>query len=584
MGRLRSIGGASPTLEKSVSVLVPALNETNNLAGTVERLIEALDITVEEFELIIIDDGSTDGTGDVADRLAAGNPAVRVIHNHRNMGLGYSYKRGYEEASKEFYVYIPGDNTWPYRSFVELFSNIGRADIVTSYAINPEVRPWARRLVSRLYTLVLNLLFGYRMHYFNGLTVYPVAFMRTEPVRTLGFGFQAEVLLKALDSNLSYIEIPLPIDERASGASKAVNFRNIVSVIATVFRLFVDLRIRKRRSDKKNRLDSMAMSTGISISVEELGLDPDSDLSGRPTGQAFIKQTIVIAGASSGIGAALAHDLAEAEHRIFACSRNLSRLEAALSSHPDIHLTSCDIADEAAVMAFAAEVARETDHIDVLINCAGGFGAIGTIDNIASREWIKTIQDNLFGPFLTIKHFMPLLEQSQTPHIINFAGGGAFSPFPHYSAYACSKAAVVRLTETLAMELLPRGIAVNAIAPGLLRTRVHEATLTAGPEQAGVQFRRTKHLIQRVNSEIDPRMETVRHCVRALISPAYRGLTGKTISANFDPWASDAFRQNIIEITRSELYTMRRTNPVNLPDGDLRSVLLSEWKKHLIKR
>src|SRR5215813_3359615 len=122
MAKLQSIQGASPTLEKSVSVLVPAFNEVNNLAGTVERLLEALDITVEDFEIIIVDDGSTDGTGAVADRLSASNPSVRVLHNAQNMGLGYAYRRGYQEASKEFYVYIPGDNTWPYRSFVELFS------------------------------------------------------------------------------------------------------------------------------------------------------------------------------------------------------------------------------------------------------------------------------------------------------------------------------------------------------------------------------------------------------------------------------------------------------------------------------
>jgi 3-oxoacyl-[acyl-carrier protein] reductase len=259
-------------------------------------------------------------------------------------------------------------------------------------------------------------------------------------------------------------------------------------------------------------------------------------------------------------------------------------LKTALASHPGIRLSACDIADEAAIAAFAEEVACETDHIDVLINCAGGFGVIGAIDKIASSDWIATFRDNLLGPFLAIKYFLPLLGRSQTPHIINFAGGGAFSPFPRYSAYACSKAALVRLTETLAAELLPQGVAVNAIAPGLLRTNVHEATLTAGPEQAGVQFRRTAHLMQKVNSQTDPRMETVQRCVRALISPTYRGLTGKTISANFDPWATEAFQENIIEITRSELYTMRRTNPVNLPDGPLRSILMAEWKKHLVRK
>jgi hypothetical protein len=108
------------------------------------------------------------------------------------MGLGYCFVQAYREAHKNFFVYIPGDNTWPSRSFVELLGNLGRADVVTSYASNPYVRPFGRRLVSCLYTEVLNLLFGRRLQYFNGLTIYPVEFLRRDPVTTFGFGFQAE--------------------------------------------------------------------------------------------------------------------------------------------------------------------------------------------------------------------------------------------------------------------------------------------------------------------------------------------------------------------------------------------------------
>jgi hypothetical protein len=110
--------------------------------------------------------------------------------------------------------------------------------------------------------------------------------------------------------------------------------------------------------------------------------------------------------------------------------------------------------------------------------------------------------------------------------------------------------------------------------------------MASGPERAGpVQFHRTARLLQQTDDEAAAaRMETVRQCVRALLSPAYRGLTGKTISANFDPWASEAFRRHLNDITRSELYTMRRTNLVNLPEGYLRASLMKTWAKHGIKR
>jgi NAD(P)-dependent dehydrogenase (short-subunit alcohol dehydrogenase family) len=576
---------AIPNWQRSVSVMVPALNEAENLKPTVVRLIDALTVTVDDYEIIIIDDGSSDATGAIADSLAADHPAVRVLHNSRNTGLGCCYVQGYREAGKTFFVYIPGDNTWPYRSLVELFGNLGRADIITSYAINPEVRPIGRRLISRLFTSLLNLLFGRDLQYFNGLTVYPIEFLRRNPATTFGFGFQAEVLLKALNAGLSYIEVALPIDERTAGQSKAVTLRNVLGVLSTVVRLFVDLRIRLRW--QPDSWSPHVTAPPGAMSIEELGFTADNH--GHPSREhdaALRGKVVVIAGASSGIGAALARDLSSAGCQVVACSRSLDRLQAAFADHPDIHYEVCDVSSVPAVAAFVEFVGKRTDRVDALINCAGGFGAVGAIEQVDAAEWMQTMTNNLFGSFLTTKYFLPLLAKSAAPRVINLSGGGAFSPFPYFSAYACAKAALVRLTETLAIELAPRGIAINALAPGFIATKTHQSTIASGPERAGaLQFQRTARLLQQSEDPAgSSRMETVRRCVRALLSPAYRGLTGKTISANFDPWASEAFRRHLTEITRSELYTMRRTNLVNLPQGHLRTSLMKMWARHGVKR
>lgn len=230
----------------SISVLVPVLNEKEGLEPTVAQLIRILKADVQDFEIIIVDDGSTDGTELAAERLARTDPRIRVFHNPRNNGLGYSYLRGVREARKSHFVYIPGDNTWPEASIAEIFRHLGKADVVTSYATNPEVRGLCRRVVSALYTRVLNCFFGFRMSYYNGLTIYPIGFLRTKSATTDGFGFQAETLLKALYGGLSVVEVGVPIDERAAGKSKAVTMRNILSVIKMAVRAYWVLRLRSQ--------------------------------------------------------------------------------------------------------------------------------------------------------------------------------------------------------------------------------------------------------------------------------------------------------------------------------------------------
>ena len=377
----------------------------------------------------------------------------------------------------------------------------------------------------------------------------------------------------------------LPIDERTAGGSKAVNLTNILSVLSTLVRVFSDLRIRGRWQ-RDDWSPNVTAPQGM-LSIEELGFD--ADVQAAPPQErdpALRTQFVVIAGASSGIGAALTKDLSAAGYQVLVCSRSLDRLQAAFADFPNVQYAACDVSSVPAVVDFVEFVRRRTERVDVLINCAGGFGAIGSIDQIDAGEWMRTVTNNLFGSFLTIKYFLPLLTNSPTPRVVNLSGGGAFSPFPNFSAYACAKAALVRLTETLAVELAPRGIAINALAPGFIATKTHETIIASGPEKAGpVQFHRTARLLEQVDEEAGAaRMETVCRCVRALLSPAYRGLTGKTISANFDPWDLEAFRRHISDITRSELYTMRRTNLVNLPEGHLRASLMKTWAKHGIKR
>ena len=100
-------------------------------------------------------------------------------------------------------------------------------------------------LISAGYTKFLNTLYGLDLRYFNGLTIYPLAYLKTNPVKTFGFGFAAEALLHGIYRGMSYIEIGLPIQELEGGLSKALTFKNFGSVIATISNCFWEIRIKK---------------------------------------------------------------------------------------------------------------------------------------------------------------------------------------------------------------------------------------------------------------------------------------------------------------------------------------------------
>lgn len=283
---------------------------------------------------------------------------------------------------------------------------------------------------------------------------------------------------------------------------------------------------------------------------------------------------VVITGASSGIGAAVSKALIEDGHRLFVCARREERLIELTQAGKLARFRKVDVADEGQVRKFAVEISQATDGLDAVICCAGAYGPIGAIARVDSGEWWRALQANLFGTFLTVKEFIPLLAKRKGARIITFSGGGAFNPLPNYSAYAVSKAGIVRLTETLAEELKSLGIAVNGLAPGFVRTEIHDATMAAGPELAGQAFyEMTQAKLREGSVPVDVPVD----CVRFLLSSAADGLTGKTLSASFDPWREPAFASAVEALNRSELYTMRRVNTVNLPD-DPAVELLSKAK------
>ena len=213
------------------------------------------------------------------------------------------------------------------------------------------------------------------------------------------------------------------------------------------------------------------------------------------------------------------------------------------------------MADRAQVRAVVDECLRRYECVDILVNNAGMLGPLGPLVDNPIDEWLQTVEVNLFSVFLMLHAVLPGMIRQRYGKVINLSGGGAAYGRPYFTAYGISKAAVVRLTESVAEEVREHGIDVNAMAPGAVNTGMLRQVIEAGArvgEQAHADARR------QVETGGVP-VETPARLALFLASAASDGLTGRLISSIHDDWASLAGRGP--EVSQTEWYTLRRVKP-----------------------
>ncbi len=222
----------------SVSVIMPALNEEGNIQDAISNVVGAVEKHFTDYELIVINDGSTDRTLEIVERNIRANPKIRVISNPKPRNIGACYNMGRQEAKMDYCIMIQGDNPFSQETMCTFFTHVGEADFLCSYWINPETRTWDRRLFSRGYTAVLNWLLGQKMKYYNGMQLHRTEWVKTITLTSVGFGYQAEVLVRALKAGKSYVEVPVVCLERlGGGVTKVYRLRNIINVLKTILLL-----------------------------------------------------------------------------------------------------------------------------------------------------------------------------------------------------------------------------------------------------------------------------------------------------------------------------------------------------------
>ena len=231
-------------MTRSISVILPCLNEELGLRATYEGARDAAERHFKRFEILIVNDGSDDATGSIADAIAAADKRVRVFHNPTNHGYGYSCWQGADSARMAHIVAIPSDNEIEPASVDALFQAVGSADLVLAYPSNQRVRPRGRRVLSWAFTATMNAVTGHRLRYYNGPVVYKREHLPQVGRSTDGFAWQAAAVAKLVRSGCSFAHVGIRLRPMPGRRSKAFRPRVIAGVVGQVLRLAYDFRMR----------------------------------------------------------------------------------------------------------------------------------------------------------------------------------------------------------------------------------------------------------------------------------------------------------------------------------------------------
>ena len=271
----------------------------------------------------------------------------------------------------------------------------------------------------------------------------------------------------------------------------------------------------------------------------------------------------IITGANQGLGFEIARKYIEAGASVMICARNATLLDQAkqqlqplLRPGQEILAQSADVSKMDDVESVVEATIGKFGRIDILVNNAGVYGPKGTIDDVDWQDWVHAIEINLYGSILMCRAVLPHFKTQGRGKVVQLSGGGATKPLPRISAYAVSKAAVIRFIETLAEEVRENRIDVNAIAPGALNTRMLNEVLEAGPQKVGKAFYE-QSLKQKQNGGAP--LDIGAELAVFLGSPLSDGITGKLINAVWDPWA--LFPEHLDELNKTDIYTLRRIVP-----------------------
>jgi NAD(P)-dependent dehydrogenase (short-subunit alcohol dehydrogenase family) len=211
-------------------------------------------------------------------------------------------------------------------------------------------------------------------------------------------------------------------------------------------------------------------------------------------------QVVLVTAGAAGIGRTIAERFLAYQCAVHVCDVDGPALEQFLRDHPEASGSMADVSDVAQVNAMFDELGERHGRLDILVNNAGIAGPVARVEDISTEDWDRTIAVDLNGQFYVTRRAVPMMKSAKSGSIINIASSAALSGCPMRAPYTASKWALIGLTKTLAMELGPWGIRVNAICPGSVQGERIDRVIEEDASRRGRKASEIRDLYQRQTS------------------------------------------------------------------------------------
>ncbi|MBF6569476.1 MAG: glycosyltransferase family 2 protein [Candidatus Binataceae bacterium] len=242
---VQSSAAGSARLE-GLSVFLPSHNEEGNLERVVAGLGSILPKITDDYEIIIVDDGSRDRTGEIADRLVAADSHLRVIHHEHNRGYGGAVTSGIAAATKPWVMLCDGDGQFSSEDLGAMAAKADRYDVIVGRRVH-RADPLGRRLNGRAWTTLMRLLFGIRIHDLDcGFKLFRRRLVDPQALKARGAMISAELMARMVGSGARIAEVEVRHLPRQAGEQSGADLRVVMRAFRELFLLYGDLRAEAR--------------------------------------------------------------------------------------------------------------------------------------------------------------------------------------------------------------------------------------------------------------------------------------------------------------------------------------------------